>query len=236
MSTKKKPTNKKTNIQKNQKVNGKNNDIKKSILIYGLLALTLIICIGLLVVANKTPKDGGAGPEISEELIIENADESNLQITLNGIPYYFPWRNSTFLRNGWVATDRENEDLLNSKAGKMGGYDVVSLKQGDLLLYTYSKPENNELIKNSRVDGFWIDPAVEGADGLDFYGIGFGSSKEEVEKIVPPKNYSISEDSKGITYYSFSMSAGGGIDVSIELSIDKNNKLSRIQIFRQFDY
>ena len=215
----------------------------KKILICCISILLVIATIILIVVAinnSKNKKDNDDNLEI-----IDKIDWSNIEITMNGKTYRYPFKISNFINDGWVGKTKEDEELLNkvtnellpdSEAEIYIGFNYVSLKKDNLFLNIYfDLSENNIKVADANIIALEIEKANE-KDNVDFnfYGIKFGTkiTESQVMKIFGNENYEFfGIEGEDINHYRYNKYLNDGINAMIDLIVDTNsNKFNKLII------
>ena len=162
-------------------------------------------------------------------------DWTNLEITLNGKKYKYPFKVSDFINNGWTAQSTEFEEILNKTIDEnfipnddnyvYVGYNYVGLKQDDLIAYVYFDTSvMNTKVSEAKVIYFDIESLNKNnKNTLNFYGVTFGTEKAEIEELFGKKNYEVVDyNSDDFYYYHYYHQTTGN---QVKFYLDKKNNV-----------
>lgn len=197
-----------------------------------------LICIGLIVgfitgCGNNSNKKSEEINHKDNENMPEIINWTTLVMIINENRYKYPYKISDFINNGWDTQSTEFNDIINGTINNAitNGYNYISIKQKNIKINAYFDTTNtNDKVLNSTIIRLEIESLNDDNNSLDFYGIKFGSNKEEIEKVFGTKNYEILSDNSNYTYHYFSKTLDDK-NITLELQINKTkNKLEKLSI------
>lgn len=203
----------------------------KKKLFLSLLCVTTIV--GLLTGCENNSNLKNEEINQNNENISGIIDWTGLEITINENHYKYAYKISDFINNGWNTQSTEFNDIINGTINNAitNGYNYISIKQKNIKINAYFDTTNtNDKVLNSTIIRLEIENLNNDNSSLDFYGINFGSNKEEIEKVFGRKNYEVLSDNSNYTYLYFSKTLDEK-NITLELQIDINkNQLNKLSI------
>lgn len=164
---------------------------------------------------------------------ISQVDWTDLEITLNGKQYKYPFKVSNFITNGWVSESSEYEDLLNNTVSNSisKGYNYVVIKQNELLMTVYFDTTTTDTkILEANVMRLEIENTNDTNNNFDFYGLKFGTNEEQIENLFGTKNYEVLSDETNYTYRYFDK-LENNLTATLELQVNiEKDKLDKFII------
>lgn len=154
---------------------------------------------------------------------ISTVDWTDLEISLNGKQYKYPFKVSDFINNGWTAESSEYADILNNNISYSlsKGYNFVVIKQNELSLTMYFDTTTDKNVLDADVVRFEVTNTNN--DNFDFYGLKFGDNEKQIENLFGTKNYEVLEDDTYYTYRYFKkLENNSTATLELQINIEKN--------------
>ena len=159
----------------------------------------------------------------NNDSVVSQVDWTELEITMNGKQYKYPFKVSDFITNGWVSESTEYEDLLNNSISYSisKGYNFVVIRQNELLMTVYFDTNaTNTKVSESDILRFEIvNTGVSDNNNFDFYGLKFGAKEEQIKNLFGTKNYEVLEEDTNYTYRYFD-TLENNLTVTLELQVN----------------
>lgn len=176
---------------------------------------------------------------------ISQVDWTNLEITLNGKQYKYPFKISDFINNGWTPKTSDDQNILNELVGYIDeetikyyesigvskenitlGHKSATLTQNGMDVFVYADNTITDIkVSDTNVVSLIINsPANADKNHFSFYGVNFGDNKEKIENLFGNKNYEVTSDETNYNY-SYSKRLENNLIAQIEFrfKIEKNS-------------